>query len=455
MRLYILLCLMFVSFIAGNAQLPAGYLTGKYAGVHAVTQNPALLNTNGYRFHVNLFNVNSFLGNDQASFNLKNIGNLSSDYFEDNFYGENSGLTSGMFNIDLLGPAVQFNIGKKNSFAVFSRARVMGNFKELDGKLVHSISKDFETDPSLPYSFNSNANMQIALNGWAEFGASFSRQIYSNNQHSFTAGISLKYLSGAGTGYLQLKNLNGTIQEDAVLNDYYLENTSGTIGTGFSGISFNDFSLNEILDNSGSGMGADLGIVYEYRGGKEKGYKLKAALGITDVGSIKYRKDPARSGTYTIDITGSEKFYLSELDNTSLDNYKDVFDNNPQHFTPAADNIDTEINYVLPTSFNLALDYQLASKFFIGLHTRLPMNKADSKPFLNKYYAEFGLTPRFETRIFGAGVPLSYNGLTGFNAGVYLYAGPLFVSSRNILSAVAGETRQADFSIGISFGKKK
>ncbi|MEJ7914381.1 MAG: hypothetical protein WKF70_14585, partial [Chitinophagaceae bacterium] len=66
--------------------------------------------------------------------------------------------------------------------------------------------------------------------------------------------------------------------------------------------------------------------------------------------------------------------------------------------------------------------------------------------------SSFTLTPRYEGKAFGVYLPINHNSLTQFNAGLSLRAGPLFLGSGSILSAVLGDSKQADFHIGLRFG---
>src|SRR5690606_1169318 len=77
------------------------------------------------------------------------------------------------------------------------------------------------------------------------------------------------------------------------------------------------------------------------------------------------------------------------------------------------------------------------------------LSKMDKKPYNSQYYNGFTATPRFEGRAFGIYVPINYNDLTKLNAGVSLRMGPLFVGSGSVLTALMGESKQADFHIGI------
>ena len=86
---------------------------------------------------------------------------------------------------------------------------------------------------------------------------------------------------------------------------------------------------------------------------------------------------------------------------------------------------------------------------------QLPISS--KKEFNSRYFSGFSLTPRYEGRVFGFYLPLNYNSLTKFNAGVSLRVGPMFIGSGSVLSALIGNSKQADFHFGIRFGglKKK
>lgn len=76
----------------------------------------------------------------------------------------------------------------------------------------------------------------------------------------------------------------------------------------------------------------------------------------------------------------------------------------------------------------------------------------ENKPYNSQYYSSFTLTPRYEVRAFGVYVPVSYNKLTSFNAGVSLRMGPLFIGSGSVLTALMGDSKQADVHLGLRFG---
>lgn len=455
------------SSLAGFAQDYTGYRTGNYTGVNSVFFNPANIADSRYRWDVNLISVNALGGNNQASFRLKNLSeSFNADSLENQLYGKNAGTTSGLMSVNVLGPSFMFNIGKKMAIAITTRSRVMANVEEVDGTLMQQIIDGYTSDAGLPYTITAAKNMRVNMNAWAEFGASLGRVLIDKEKHFLKGGITLKYLAGVGNAYVQIRNLSTTINEDAIEGKAYLSNTTGRIGMGFGGARFDDFEADDLTSFDSKGFGTDIGFVYEFRPDHQKygkgdnddwrrdenKYKLRVGVALLDIGSIKYKRDNTRSGAYDLGITGAERFYLSELSDEELDDYKQFFDSRPQYFTPVAGSTEETYKVGLPTTLQVDVDYHLHRGFYISAAGQFSLVSSDSKPYNSQYRDAFTLTPRYETSRFGAYLPLNYNELTKLNAGLSLRFGPLFVGSGSVLTALLGESKQADVHVGIRFG---
>jgi hypothetical protein len=369
----LLLTIVSLSIIVTTyAQDFSGYRSGNYTGVNSVFFNPANIADSRYRFDINLFSVSATVGNNQASFSLKDISkSFNTDSIENKIFGAGAGRSSGFVSADIHGPSFMFNAGKKNSVAFTSRARVLANATDIDGQLVDKIGDDFQNDASLPYTVASGEAMRFAVNGWTEFGVSFARVLRDKDHHFLKGGITLKYLAGAANGYFNLSGFSGTINDDQVKDDYYLSNATGRMAIGFGGVRISDLEPKDLLEMKSTGFGADIGFVYEYRpehqkyrtedgtGWKrgENKYKFKVGLALLDIGSIKYKRDLERSGAYRVDITGNERFYLGELDSAGIDNYKDLFNSRPQFFTAESDGNDPSYNVALPSTLQLDIEW--------------------------------------------------------------------------------------------------
>lgn len=438
-----------------------GYRVGNYTGVNGVFFNPANIADSRYKFDFNLFSLNTSLGNSNAAFKLKDLGNsFDEDSIKTQLFGDKAGPASGLLSVNLVGPSLMFNTGRKMSFALTTRARAMVNIKDIDGKLANKLIDDVSNDADLPYDIMSDQNMAVSANGWTEFGLSVGRVLADKGKHFLKGGITLKYLAGAANSHLYINKLKATLNEDAVTEDYYLTEGSGTLGVGFGGVQlFNDdFNADDLLAFKSTGFGGDIGFVYEFRPDESiqsreaNKYKLRVGVALLDIGTIKYERDLARSGAYNINIAGAEKFYLSELDDVELDDYKSTLDGLPQYFTPTSDNGASDIKVSLPTTLQVDVDYHIHRGFYINAAGQFSLSKMENKPFNNQYYNGFTATPRFEGRAFGIYVPVNYNELTKLNAGVSVRMGPLFVGSGSVLTAIMSDSKQADIHLGLHIG---
>lgn len=438
-----------------------GYKTGNYTGVNGVFSNPANIADSRYRWDFSLFNFNTSIGNNKASFSLKDLGRtLDGDSIKNKIFSSNAGPSSGFASIVVHGPSLFFNLNKRSALALTTRARIMTNITDIDGKLAKQLT-DGNDNIGFPYTISSSQNMVLNVNGWTEFGASYAKEIYSQGKHYFKGGITLKYLAGAANAYINIDNLNATINNDVVKDEAYLSNASGRIGMGFGGINMSDFEAADLLKFKSTGIGGDIGFVYEFRPAVEgpenlrrdlNKYKFRVGLAVLDVGSIKYNRDISRSGSYQIHISNTQRFYLSSLADAGIDDFKDTLNKYPQFFT-ADDNTGLSSYKVsLPTTLQFNVDYNLCKGVYANLALQLALTNNGDKPFNSQYYNAVTLTPRFESKRFGLYLPLSYNGLTQFTGGASLRIGNLFIGSGSILSAAIGSSKQADVFMGVHFG---
>jgi hypothetical protein len=463
---FLLLFVTAFSLTSVHAQDYPGYRSGNYTGVNGVFFNPANIADSRYKFDFNLFSVSTGVGNDQASFSLKNLDNtFDTDSAGNQIFGSNAGKSSGIVSADFHGPSLMFNTGRKMAFAITTRARVMANVTDMDGKLINKLTDDFSNDPTLPYTISSMENMRFNVNAWSEYGLSIARVISDKDKHFFKAGVTLKYIAGAANAYINLGNFSGTLNQDLIRRDGYLNNTSGRIATGFGGIRISDFEPEQLTDKESSGFGADIGFVYEFRPDSDKfrkedgswkrnmnKYKFKIGVSLLDLGRIKYEKDMQRSGAYNIDITGSERLYFNELNNVDIDDYKTYFNSRPQYFTPDNSNAESSYRVSLPSTLQIDVDYHLHRGWYVSLGSQLSLVNSSSNIYNNNYFNSFTLTPRYEGKGIGLYVPINYSSLTNFNAGIALRFGPLFLGSGSIISAALGDSKQADVFLGLRFG---
>ncbi|CAN5158438.1 DUF5723 family protein [soil metagenome] len=461
LRLFsLLLCLI---VIKSNAQIFPGTRTSNYNGVNGVFFNPANIADNRYKWDINIISVNGFVGNNQNSLGFKDITrSFNSDSLKSKLLRGDKPNLSALITADVFGPSFMFNTKSGSAFAITTRSRVFSNASGIDGALARGII-DGGANNGAPYpqTFNSYANSKINTVGWSEFGLSYATILTKkDSKNFFKAGVTVKYLAGTTNSYVRLQNLDGTINYGP--NGTFLGATTGAVSINTTGADFTDYTIKDFFKFNGHGLGGDVGLVYELRppsmtqpdtiymdNNFRNKYKLKIAVGVVDIGRIRFSKDDRTSATYNVNIPAGEQFLLSQFDGKSVSQYKAVLDNS-EFFTPTS-SVDSKYSITLPTTFQADIDYNIGRRFYAALSGQVGLTKNNDK--LNLYnYNSVSLTPRYEAGIFGVAVPLNYNELTKFNAGVSFRIGPVFFGSGSVITALFDNSKQADGHIGFRFG---
>ena len=440
------------------AQTYPGYRTGNYTGVNGVFFNPANIADNRFKWDVNIFAINGFIGNDQSGLRFKDITkSFNSDSLRSKLLRGNNNVNA-LSYADVLGPSVMISLSPKTSIALTTRSRVFANAKDINGNLASSIINANDNNGN----FNVNSPDAVThATGWTEFGASIA-QVFtpkaSNN--FFKGGITVKYIAGTADSYLNLQNFSGTGTYTGATT--LLNNINGTVAINTTDANFSDYKFKDFFKFNGHGIGGDVGFVYEYRPTTDYSmyqddrwankYKLKIGVSLLDVGRIKFSKSSNTAGEYT---TTGGALDLANFNGKSVSQYNAILAASPG-FTSTGTNQNTSYHVNLPTTFQANVDWMVAGNFGLNFAAQVATTKHND---LNLYYFNsYFFTPRWENRLFSVELPLSYNELTQFNAGVAFRIGPFFIGSGSVLSALVHDSKQADAHVGFHFGmpyKKK
>jgi outer membrane protein OmpA-like peptidoglycan-associated protein len=466
LKKHVLFYLLFFIFLSTRifAQTYPGYQTSNYAGVNSVFFNPAEIAGNRYKLDVNIFAINGFIGTDQGGLRFGDIlKSLSADSLRSKLLRGHSQINSQNF-VDILGPSVMYSINPGTSVAFTTRARVFSNSKDLNGDLANALIDANSSGITSPISLNTGTAITHAT-GWSEIGGSVAHVFTAQgNHHFFKGGITIKYLAGTADSYLTTSNLTGTLRTTA--------GTANIAGpaTGYLSINttsndFKNFTFGDFFNFTGHGAGADIGLVYEWRPDMDYSryvddnfankYKVKFGISLLDIGSIKFDHSSNEAANYNIQIPDGSSFNLNALSGKSIGNYIPVLDQSPYFIKGVSQSSYYTVN--LPTTLQANVDYRYSDNLAFNFAAQININE-QTKNF-NLYNSNsFSLTPRYENQEWGVELPLNYNDLTHFNAGVAFRVGPLFIGSGSVLSALFSDSKQADLHIGIHWGilyKKK
>lgn len=438
------------------AQEMSGFRTDNYNGVNGAFFNPANLGDNHYKLDVGIVGFNVFAGNKNQAFNFKTFSDLNADTGALNKLVGSGNVNSIMFNLAVNMPSVSYQISEKTTVAFLSRTRVLFDVRDFDGTLLSSINNEAQKG-SFPYSISNNTNMRFNVNAFSEFGLSLGQVVLNSGNHFLKVGATVKYLGGIGNGYFQLNNLKATIGGDTNGKNAYLTNSSGSIAVGVGGVDINDLS-NVQMKFQAAGFGADLGLVYEYRpenlSEERIPYQFKLSAALLDLGGIKYNLISSSSAAYTINISSTQQFNLNAFDGKNASDFKSVLNSYPAYFTPTAGLNNSSYRVSLPSTLQIGGDIRAMHRFYVAVNVQAALTSNADKVYNAQSVSGFAITPRFETKMLAAYLPISYNNLSGTNIGLGFRAGPLYAGSASIMSMMFGNSKQADFYFGFRVGLK-
>ncbi|MCD6063616.1 MAG: OmpA/MotB domain protein [Flavipsychrobacter sp.] len=462
--------------LMGQAQRYMGIATSNWSGTNGLYLNPANAADSRHKFTIDLFNFNVGADNSLAKVNLgEAIGNLiNREPIRDAFtFG-----TKEQFSI--LAPAAEVrlpgffvNINGKHGIGLTTRIRAMSQFHNFNQNLYKLITDSVVTDLTdnqrlVAKDFNFTAN------GWSEIGLTYGGVIYDKGQHMIKGGATVRYLMGAAYASITSNNIDAEYlydeqNIDATLRltntDFHLshKNIDKILSDGDADVDFSEF----FGGSAGSGIGADLGFVYEWRpdhadyrydmDGKtgildasKNAYKLRFSAALSDLGSIKYKSDEKidfnTNTTKTTEIRGTEIFDKIG-DTAALAQYMES-----RGMTATRGAGETKVG--MPTTLIIGADYHAVSNLYVN-GTYFANMRGSGMPG-NRFYNQFTVTPRWDTRIFSASIPLTYSTLSStFRAGLGLRVGGFFIGSDDLFTF--GGRYSANFYMGayVPFNKKR
>ena len=442
----ILALALFFTITHANAQEQLGLRLDNYSGINSAILNPAGPSTSPFSWDVNLaegaffFDNNyGFLRQTRLTDLLQNIENKNlynaADLDDDSVLPPNS-LVLDYYNdnreryatalVSITGPSFYVRINEKHSIGLITRARFMTSGRGIVNDLSYYIYDaqpfldDFKVDP-----------FRLGGMGWAELGLNY---VYTkettNGQLAF--GVTAKYLQGYEAAYFQ----NESAFQLTKLSPDSIGGTALNFDFGFttSNLNTDDYQL----QRNGVGAALDLGLVYAF-GDAEEGYKWRIGFSVLDVGFINYNLAAERHRVDTdLETAINTAEYQDLEDITDFDDVANLFSD--QIFNdPNASLQSQSFQMWLPSSISAQVDYSINRNFYLNgtLVQGFPMGgSALQRGSL------LAFSPRFESRWFGASMPLSMYNWQKVNLGLSLRLGFITLGTDNLLSIIQSD----DFS---------
>ncbi|MDR3351399.1 MAG: DUF5723 family protein [Prevotellaceae bacterium] len=404
------------------------FATDPYSGVSGLGVQPASIVDS--RYTIDIMPAGFYLG---VASNY--AGNLFS--FDPNKYTyslqKRNNLTS-YTQLDLLHAMI--GITSRQSVSVGFRTRAFGSVGNASAELLDAIYRN-RYSSAIPLE-----DFYAQYHTLSELFASYAMMVTPKNaEHSVSIGVALKLTSGGSSSYMNFTD--GTATYDAA--GFKLVNAGGQIGHSENNLRHLDFRMGKAL-----GIGADIGLVYEYRPDIEgheyemdgeaglikpypNKYLLKVSVALMDIGSsVKY---PAEENNYA--FTGNSMVDIHDL---TMDNmYERALAGMATR--PAA----SDYSVKLPLALNAAVDWNAGNGLYLNFHALVGFLQGTGNAFYRNAYT---LTPRYEHTWFGVGIPVQLDQYNNVNVGMMLRLGPLWVGSQTLFTNLAVNTTKAsDVSI--------
>ncbi|MCF6132422.1 hypothetical protein [Flavobacterium wongokense] len=420
----------------------SGISTSNRVGILNGSLNPAEFANLSKKFEINFIGVSLDVANNKVGFSDL----VSGDDLETLIFTGNDPVNM-RFDGQIMGPGFAtkwFGWG----FAITTKANAKFDVVDVDPTIGQAIVNDnLILNTTL---LDNPGNQRVSGTSYGEIGLSVAKQLVNTENHSFNAGITLKILFPGSYSNAGLKDLNGTITQNAT-GAYLTTNAPATLNIAYSGnladsfTNFNDYSKS--IFGGLNGFAGDIGVTYEWKDGNN-GYKLKAGASIRNIGSMTFKDDNNYNTNYTLNIPTTNPLDLSQF--SDVDNLSEVeqilLDGG--YLTETRNKTDFKVN--LPTTFSLYADLKIIPKFYVTGYLQQRMKKDDSD---NQITAKniVSLTPRFNIGIFEAYVPFSHDDVSGTNVGAGFRWFGFYLGSNSIFTSLA-DGKQADAYIGYRLG---
>jgi hypothetical protein len=415
---------------------PGEVLTQNYQAIHGSTRaggsltvhnNPASIVHIPFGWDVTVFSVqeklttNAFVLNNASLLNVRNIevGSVN---------GEGKRFIAGNTDLHLLNARIRLDSRQAIAFGVnfrsaFSASTSRGNWQDTVQDL-HSFL-DINTN-NVPFSATARAS------NWLEIFGSYARTIVDNGSAIINAGVTLSLNRGLGGAFLDANSIN-----------YFRSGSPGSPAFEFSraelayGYSANidyarDNSFRDVFSRSRTGFSLSAGVEYiipSFESESEYDYKWKIGASALDLGFSSYQF--SRNSRVAVfdknDITDSiveSRFKKVETIEEAVDTLTSLAGSSR---TPTG-----TFHVMHPARVVINADRHLQGNFYLNVELTFPVTSILSDKYLFVKDINFlAVTPRYESRLLGAYLPVTFNTQKQVWIGGAFRAGPLILGVHN------------------------
>jgi hypothetical protein len=332
----------------------------------------------------------------------------------------------------------------------------------MDGHFYNIISEGLEIEGN---SFNINSQVPYYWTSHlvTDLGLSYAMVLMDKGNHYLKGGVTAKLYRGNEMLYMNGNGLNGTyyIDEDSLT----IENMNYTLNTNLGNARSNELdnfnTLGGFIDEffgkpAGTGFGGDIGFTYEYRPdstialsgkGNSASYKYRLTFSVLDIGRVKY------DNIQEMKVTGTGN--IANVGDFDFGNYDVVVEQLNAAGLSVTESSNKTVKVYLPTTGVFGADLHLKNNWFVNTTYLFSFFRDETVPG-NHYSGQVSLIPRYQSRHFDAGLPITYNsGSNDVKVGFGLRAGILTLGSDDLLGLISSESYGFNFYFGLRFNLLK
>ncbi len=426
--------LLFLVGVA-SAQNFGGYVPDNYSGIYGVGLQPASVADSRLIFDVNVIGFSATTWNNYLGIKGRSAsGNIfdppSSSNWQTGSYTRNPKTDKNYYaylNTDIVMPlSFMLTTSRKAGIGFTIRNRSFLNADRLNGMLVNTAYEENKN----PEYYNKRIDagrMRYAVANYNDFGLTYGRVLVDKEEHFIKAGATFKLIQGLAGSYMYARDLQMTILNDT-LADFHSVDIDYASGTNIPPATPTptpspnpDWErLKGVFKASfPTGVGADFGVVYEYRpdihkyeytiDGKtqrfrfENKYKFKAGVSLLDVGYVAFKRQ-----TQVANFTGVDRDSVKIRFNSSgggggvINSISGFFNNN---FTTSVED-STTFRMALPTAISAQFDYKITDNLYVSANYYGAFKRNGWAKSIHGI-SNFTIAPRLEQRLYGIALPIT------------------------------------------------
>ncbi|MCX6351471.1 MAG: DUF5723 family protein [Bacteroidetes bacterium] len=447
-----ILSMLLLLCIISKAQSFLGLNNGNYAGVSGIYLNPACLADNRFASDVILTGLDITVANNYIGVKTGDLFNGQMfKYKGSDFKGQylheydNTKQKSIYVDASYQFPSFMVSLSPKTTIVFASRTRAMVNVDNMNIQLAKLAYNGFDY-PDLFKIKLENDQFSINTMAWTEYGVGVGQVVIDKGPTFLKVGGVAKILLGIEAGYFYAKDLTYEWKNKDTLSLFQSKFGWGhSSNLEFHKEDYKDFAgIRKQFTDYGSRatIGADLGVVYEWRpnwksflydlDGKTNQrrrdvnkYKLRLGASMTDIGRIRFKK-----GDYSKNFDANIKEW--DVNHLKFDPTNPVYSVDTiikNRFKPSEPA--TAFNMVLPTVLSFQVDYNIWKGFYGSFvsYTAPRLFSDEHRLHALSYYT---LCPRWESQWLGVYAPFSFNQWGAGIQGLALRLGPIVLGTNDV-----------------------